>query len=368
MIKDNDEQKDGFFVSASVYESAKNADYWVQTGKMANDISKVSIKSDKIESGENAKGTFNLEAEIEPYPNDSKDVEYSWSIKDNKNGARFTTDNGLQKITVETDKNGSDSDITYTIQLEVTFTKKNGEKGYVDSSIDLTAKAECILPTSLILMADGTYKQAGLIRTGDMVMSFNHETGMLEPNVVIGNDDIGKPAEVYDVVHLEFGDGRSTDFIDEHGYFDVTLNKYVYLHIDDAEEYIGHEFVSVNGNLGINTVKLVSVSIVKTFTTLCSPATANSLNIIADGILSIAGGLTGLFNIFDYDSRTFAFDKKKCKLTFRNMVSLAIRNLNVSSLKKYTICFLANILAFQLAKDSSHGKFLKATSTSGKIS
>lgn len=169
----------------------------------------------------------------------------------------------------------------------------------------------CLLPSALVLMADGTYKQAGLIRTGDMVMSFNHETGMIEPNVVIGNDDISKSAQVYDVVHLEFSNGMSTDFIDEHGYFDVTLNKYVYFHIDDAEEYIGHEFVSVNGNLGINTVKLVSVSVVKTFTTLCSPATANSLNIIGDGMLSIAGGLTGLFNIFDYDSKTFAFDKEK---------------------------------------------------------
>ena len=44
---------------------------------------------------------------------------------------------------------------------------------------------------------------------------------------------------------------------------------------------------------------------------LCSPATANNLNIIADGVLSIAGGLTGLFNIFDYDPKPFAFDKGK---------------------------------------------------------
>ena len=167
----------------------------------------------------------------------------------------------------------------------------------------------CLLSSALFLMANGSSKQAGLIRSGDMVMSFNHETGTFESNVVIGNDDISKPAQVYDVVHLEFSNGMSTDSIDEHGYFDVTFNKYVYFLIDDAE-FIGHEFVSVNGNLGINTVKLVSVFVVKTFTTLCSHATANSLNIIADGILSIAGGLTGLFNIFDYDSKTCAFDKE----------------------------------------------------------
>lgn len=186
-----------------------------------------------------------------------------------------------------------------------------GTAGSVFETVSSDKSGSCILPTALVLMADGSYKQAGMIRTGDMVMSFNHETGMVEPNVVIGNDDISKPAQAYDVVHLEFEGGMSTDFIDEHGYFDVTLNKYVYLHIDDAKEFIGHEFVTIGGNLGIKTAKLVSVSIVKTFTKLAAPATANHLNLIVDDILSMEGGLKGLFNIFEYNPDTLAFDKEK---------------------------------------------------------
>lgn len=196
-------------------------------------------------------------------------------------------------------------------KVKLTCTVVGKAKGNTVTQVFNIVNNNCLLPTALVLMADGSYKQAAMIRTGDMVMSFNHETGMVEPNVVIGNDDIGKPAQAYDVVHLEFEGGISTDFIDEHGYFDVTLNKYVYLHIDDAKEFIGNEFVTVGRNLGIKTAKLVSVSIVKTFTKLCSPATANSLNIIVDGMLSIAGGLNGLFNIFDCDSKTLAFDKEK---------------------------------------------------------
>lgn len=211
-------------------------------------------------------------------------------------------------------------------KVTLTCTVVGKAKGNSVTQVFNIVNNNCLLPTALVLMSDGTYKQAGLIRTGDMVMSFNHETGTIEPNVVIGNDDISKPAQVYDVVHLEFSNGMSTDFIDEHGYFDVTLNKYVYLHIDDAEEYIGHEFVSIDGNLGINTVKLVSVSVVKTLTTLCSPATANSLNIIADGMLSIAGGLAGLFNIFDYDSKTFVFDKEKMQADIRKYGLLAYKD------------------------------------------
>lgn len=243
----------------------------------------------------------------------------SWVIKPEQADRGYIGDKSIHEksgslevtITLAGGPNASDKFGATPDKVTLTCTVVGKAKGNTVTQVFDIVNNNCLLPTALVLMADGTYKQAGLIKTGDMVVSFNHETGMLEPNVVIGNDDIIKPAQVYDVVHLEFSNGTSTDFIDEHGYFDVTLNKYVYLHIDDAEEYIGHEFVSVNGNLGINTVKLVSVSIVKTFTTLCSPATANSLNIIADGILSIAGGLAGLFNIFDYDSKTFAFDKGK---------------------------------------------------------
>lgn len=192
-----------------------------------------------------------------------------------------------------------------------------GTASDVFETVSSDQDGSCILPSALVLMADGSYKQAGLIRTGDMVMSFNHETGMVEPNVVIGNDDIGKPAQVYDVVHLEFSNGMSTDFIDEHGYFDVTLNKYVYLHIDDAEEYIGHEFVTIDEKGRVSRTLLVSASKRKMITRLAAPATANHLNLIIDGMLSMEGGLKGLFNIFDYDPKTLAFDKEKMQSDIR---------------------------------------------------
>ena len=169
----------------------------------------------------------------------------------------------------------------------------------------------CLLPGSLVLMADGSYKQAGQIRTGDHVMSFNHETGKVEPNLVIGNDDIFKPEELHDVVHLEFSNGKETDFVYEHGYFDVTLNKYVYMHVDDFNQYIGHEFVSFDENQNVTKATLIKAHVSVVMTKLASPATANHLNLIVDDMLSMGGGLSGLFNIFDYDPKTLAFDKVK---------------------------------------------------------
>lgn len=199
--------------------------------------------------------------------------------------------------------NGTRSDQTVTITVS--------SIGNTNMIATFTASVPaCILPTSLVLMADGTYKQAGLIRTGDMVMSFNHETGKIEPNVVIGNDDIEKPANLYNVVHLEFENGKSTDFVYEHGYFDITLNRYVYLHENDSNNYIGHEFVFVE-NGKITTSKLIRTSVSKILTKLAAPATANHLNLIVDDMLSMEGGLTGLFNIFEYNPDTLAFDQEK---------------------------------------------------------
>ncbi len=219
-------------------------------------------------------------------------------IKNDESGC--ATKNNDNTININ---NGSNDEKTATIEVWYKGTPS------MKATFNITIPG-CILPTSLILMADGTYKQAGLIRTGDMVMSFNHETGKIEPNVVIGNDDIEKPANLYNVVHLEFENGKSTDFVYEHGYFDVTLNRYVYLHENDSNNYIGHEFVFVE-NGKITTSKLIRTSVSKILTKLAAPATANHLNLIVDDMLSMEGGLTGLFNIFEYNPDTLAFDYEK---------------------------------------------------------
>ncbi len=170
---------------------------------------------------------------------------------------------------------------------------------------------ECLLPTANVLMADGTFKAAGLIRTGDMVMSFNHETGRIEPNLVIGNDHQKENEKPCRVVHLMFSDGVQTDFLEEHGYFDTTLNRYVYLHPYDCDKYIGHKFVSINKNLKISEVELLGFDCEIIVVKPAAPATAKHLNLIVDNMLALEGGLDGLFNIFDYDPETLAFDKVK---------------------------------------------------------
>jgi hypothetical protein len=56
---------------------------------------------------------------------------------------------------------------------------------------------------------------------------------------------------------------------------------------------------------------LESVDITQEATKICSPVTARFFNIISNDMLSMPGGITGLFNYFDYEPGTLKFDQKK---------------------------------------------------------
>lgn len=170
---------------------------------------------------------------------------------------------------------------------------------------------DCVLPTALILMADGSYKEAGKIRQGDEVLSFNHETGNFIKNKIIINSHINEEARVYEVVTLKFENNNKTSLIDEHAYFDVEENKYVYLNKENAISYIGHRFIFADKNNEIYSLKLEEVTIENMLTKLAAPVSAYHLNVIVDDMLSIEGGIDGLFNFFEYDSNTLAYDKEK---------------------------------------------------------
>ena len=210
---------------------------------------------------------------------------------------------------VEEDKKIDKNNKQFTSTLNFETYPKLAEKASL--SFQATGSS-CILPSSLIMLPDGSYKQAGLLKPGDIVMSFNHETDRLEPTEIIINDDIDEPEQTYDVVHLIFDNGNETDIVYEHGFFDLTLNKYVYLHTYDACNFIGHEFVYFKNSDGqIERIKLIQVIINKMVTRVCSPVTANNLNIISDNMLSMPGGITGLFNIFEYENESLKYNIKK---------------------------------------------------------
>jgi hypothetical protein len=75
----------------------------------------------------------------------------------------------------------------------------------------------------------------------------------------------------------------------------------------NAGKYIGHKFFKLNGEKG-EKVTLDSVEIVTEKTTAWSPVTKDHLCYFVNGMLSMPGGVGGLFNIFDVDAESLSYD------------------------------------------------------------
>lgn len=161
------------------------------------------------------------------------------------------------------------------------------------------------------MMADGSEKKVQEITPDDFLLVFNHETGKFESAKVMFVDSDGW--RTWRVLNLRFSDGTVTRIIYEHGFFDLTLNTYVYIDEFNAQDYIGHYFATtkvVDGNYVTGQTQLVDWFVTDEYTGCYSPTTVYHLNLIVDGKLSMPGGIKGMFNFFDYDPETLAYDKQ----------------------------------------------------------
>lgn len=250
--------------------------------------------------------------DISFYPGDNSTItEGVYTMKNQVYGSQITMPTAAQaKLTVSNGyefkywkaTNGS----TFNAGDTVTLTDSNFP-GASDGTVSLTAHIEssCIIEGTLITMADGTYKNVEDIVAGDEILVFNHETGLIEPSHVVFND--AEPLGDYEIIHCEF-ENTTVGISYEHAFFDLTLNRYVYINANTIDDYIGHEFVSIEDGI------MISQKLVRTYKTVetCrvySPVTYKTLNIVNDNMLSIGGNITGLFNIFEYDPETLKYDE-----------------------------------------------------------
>ena len=165
-------------------------------------------------------------------------------------------------------------------------------------TVALLANSEsCIASGTLITLADGTQKKVEDLLETDILLVFDHETGRFieAPIVFIERDGWSE----YNVINLKFSDGRITRLIYEHGLFDLTLNKYVYITEENCTEFIGHEFAVIDGDTW-STVTLTEAYVTTEYVGCYSLVTAYHLNYFIDGLFSMPGGIEGLFNIFEY--------------------------------------------------------------------
>lgn len=217
-----------------------------------------------------------------------------------KNGDKVTF-----KSLYEKDKNQS------TKITGAKFSKDDNPFVFSIDSSDVTINVSseegtCLVEGTLISMADGSYKKVEDLKVGDLVKVFNHETGNIDNSPIIVNIHESETSRLTSIINLVFDNDQITRISFEHGFFDIDLNKYIYINNQNYNSMIGHRFYTINGSI----ITLIDAYITEEYVKVFSPVTYKHLNIFADDLLSITGGIYGLFNIFELnDDMTINIDK-----------------------------------------------------------
>lgn len=205
---------------------------------------------------------------------------------------------------------------TLTFDAETTLDKVSTPPDITISSgnsvsFTITAKGEnnsnpCFSSDTIIKTNNGD-KYVYQIVANDLILSFNHITGQYEYVKIAALIYHGD--KYYDVIKLKFDDGTNIEFINNHGLFDLTLNRYVDFTIDNYDSYINHTFIKYENGVNVS-VKLIGVEIVNKKTGSYTLVSQGNINCIGNGLLNITSVLYGVYNIFEYD-KNHNFDISK---------------------------------------------------------
>lgn len=202
---------------------------------------------------------------------------------------------------------GDNRQIFYANKLNAVYRTMEAKANTVSATQD----DSCVAEGTLITLADGSKKAVEDLTGNESLLVWNLHTGSFDraPIIFVDKD----PVRDYRVINLTFSDGTVIKVISEHGFWDVDLHRYVYLD-ENAAEFIGHRFMKQSGS-GMTEVTLTNVEIRTETTRAYSPVTYGHLCYYVNGMLSMPGGITGLFNIFEtcgdlprYDADAMAAD------------------------------------------------------------
>lgn len=292
--------------SSSFFES--KGDYWC---KELSDIQAVSIEPNIGSSSAGKAGTFNLSASVSPAENSSTNISYSWTCD---SGATLSSTTG-QSVTLTTPANSDTSNNkTYTVTCTVTFTKSDGTPDSRSGTGTYTAtkKNSCVTGDTLISLSDGTFKQIKDITYDDRIMAIDHVTGKIVETKasLIFVHDLKQCIKLT----LCFSDGSIINVLDNHEFFDISINKYVEINEETYKNYIGHAFAKIVGNIGSSNYEKVilnSVSISKSYEKSYSIQSAVNINFITNGVLSrTVPAYNGWFDYFEF-GETLVYDPIK---------------------------------------------------------
>ena len=211
------------------------------------------------------------------------------------------------------------------------------------TSIDDGSGGTCLAEGTKVRLKNGSEVSVEDLTSTDELLIWNFETGSFDyaPILFIDFDE----TQLYEVINLHFSNDSIVKVVGEHGFFDINLNKYVYLD-KNAHNYIGHYFAANDEQDSLEQVRLDSVSITYEQVKVYSPITSKHYCYFVEDMLSVPGGMQGLLNIFEVQD--FKYDE-----------NLKMKDISEYELYSYEE-FISNVA--YVSKDifeNFNGKYLK---------
>ena len=158
----------------------------------------------------------------------------------------------------------------------------------------------CFAEGSLVTLADGTQKPIEEITFEDQLLAWDFNTGKYAVTVpsLIDRYELSEQ----NVINLKFSDGSVVRMVVDHGFFDVTENKFVFLNEENVANYVGHTFVKASDNGTYENVELVGYEITVENVAYYSIQTAFYNNCIVEGMFTLTAPpeMLGYYGWFDY--------------------------------------------------------------------
>jgi len=174
-------------------------------------------------------------------------------------------------------------------------------------------KTSCVVEGTLITLASGEQVPVEELTGEEKLLVWDMNTGSYTEADIVYIVDHGRIAEKHEIMHLYFSDGTDMGIIYDHGFYDLDLNKMLYINANNYEEYIGHWFVAQKADSvnEWNKVQLTNVEIEYRTTTAYEVITYEHLTCFTNGLLSIGSLLNPFCNIFEVDEETLSYNKEQ---------------------------------------------------------
>jgi len=161
----------------------------------------------------------------------------------------------------------------------------------------------CFAAGTPITMADGSRRNIEDITEGDLIKTFDHETGKFSSAPVYYAFKGETPAAPFT---LTFDNGKSLSIVGCHDLLEQESRKYVTITESNAETFIGSSFYGEDGRWH----KLLSVTEENDSCEYYSLYTAGHQNCFANGFLSVPDDVDYLLNIYELDENLKADEER----------------------------------------------------------